>query len=61
MQTKNTTTRYQVQIGHPVNRTNSLHDLMSNNSLAAAPAQFVTTITQAAREWAEECFNTHQP
>jgi hypothetical protein len=36
---------------------NSFHDLMERNPLAADPARFVATITQAAREWAEECFN----
>lgn len=34
---------------------------MKDNPLAADPQQFVATITQAACEWAEECFNTHQP
>jgi hypothetical protein len=37
---------------------NSFHDLMGDNPLAADPQKFVATITQAAREWAEECFNT---
>jgi hypothetical protein len=40
---------------------NSFHDLLAGNDLAADPAIFVATITQAAREWAEECFNTEQP
>jgi hypothetical protein len=38
---------------------NSFHDLMAGNDLAADPAMFVATITQAAREWAEECFNSN--
>jgi hypothetical protein len=38
---------------------NSFHDLMADNPLAADPKKFVTTITQAAREWAEECFNSN--
>jgi hypothetical protein len=37
---------------------NSFHDLIADNDLATDPAMFVTTITQAAREWAEECFNS---
>jgi hypothetical protein len=37
---------------------NSFHDLMKDNPLAADPQKFVATITQAAREWAEECSNT---
>jgi hypothetical protein len=36
---------------------NSFHDLLGDSPLAADPAKFVTTITDAAREWAEECFN----
>ena len=40
---------------------NSFHDLMGENPLAADPQKFVATITHAAREWAEECFNTEQP
>jgi hypothetical protein len=39
-----------------VSALNSFHDLMGDNPLAADPQKFVTTITQAAREWAEECF-----
>lgn len=35
---------------------NSFHDLMSDNPLAADPQKFVATITQAACEWAQECF-----
>ena len=38
---------------------NTFHDLMGNNPLAADPQKFVATITQAAREWAEECFNSN--
>ena len=38
---------------------NSFHDLMGDNPLAADPQKFVATITQAAREWAEECFNSN--
>ena len=37
---------------------NSFHDLMGDNPLAADPQKFVAAITQAAREWAEECFTT---
>ena len=40
---------------------NSFHDVMGDNPLAADPAKFVAAITQAAREWAEECFTTDQP
>ena len=39
-----------------VSALNSFHDLLGGNPLAADPRKFVTTITQAAREWAEECF-----
>lgn len=39
-----------------VSALNSFHDLLGGNPLAADPAKFVTTITQAAFEWAEECF-----
>jgi hypothetical protein len=38
---------------------NSFHDLLGGNDLAADPTKFVTTITQAAREWAEECINSN--
>ena len=38
---------------------NSFHDLMADNDLASDPEKFVATITQAAREWAEECFNSN--
>ncbi len=44
-----------------VSALNSFHDLMGDNPLATDPQKFVATITQAAREWAEECFNTEQP
>jgi hypothetical protein len=44
-----------------VSALNSFHDLLGGNPLAADQAKFVTTITQAAREWAEECFNAEQP
>jgi hypothetical protein len=37
---------------------NSFHDLMGDNPLAADPQKFVAAITEAAREWAEECFNS---
>ena len=37
---------------------NSYHDLMAENPLAADPGKFIAAVTQAAREWAEECFNT---
>jgi len=36
---------------------NSFHDLLGGNPLAANPSKFVASITEAAREWAEECFN----
>jgi hypothetical protein len=39
-----------------VSALNSFHDLLGGNPLAAVPDKFVTTIAQAAREWAEECF-----
>lgn len=39
-----------------VSALNSFHDLLGGNPLAADPEKFVATITQAAREWAEECF-----
>jgi len=43
-----------------VSALNSFHDLIADNDLATDPDKFVTTITQAAREWAQECFNpTH--
>ena len=35
---------------------NSFHDLIGDNPLAADPQKFAAAITQAAREWAEECF-----
>ncbi|MEX1114761.1 MAG: hypothetical protein WEB53_05900 [Akkermansiaceae bacterium] len=44
-----------------VSALNTFLDLLGDNPLAADPAKFVTTITQAAREWAEECFNTQEP
>ena len=37
---------------------NSFFTLIQESPLAADPGPFVTTITQAAREWAEECFST---
>ncbi|MGA0846274.1 MAG: hypothetical protein ACO3RV_06995 [Luteolibacter sp.] len=40
---------------------NSFHELMGENPLAEDPETFVTTITQAAREWAEDCFTAEQP
>ena len=39
---------------------NSFHDLIGDNPLAADPQKFAAAITQAAREWAEECFTTDQ-
>lgn len=36
---------------------NSYFELMMNNRTAADPAKFAATITEAAREWAEECFH----
>ncbi len=36
---------------------NSFHDLMGDNPLAADPQKFIATVTEAAREWAEEYFN----
>jgi hypothetical protein len=44
-----------------VSALNSFHDLLGDNPLAADPGKFVATIAQAAREWAEECFNADQP
>jgi hypothetical protein len=41
-----------------VSALNSFHDLLGGNPLAADPRKFVATITEAAREWAEECFTT---
>jgi hypothetical protein len=41
-----------------VSALNSFHDLMGDNPLTADPDKFVATVTEAAREWAEECFNT---
>jgi hypothetical protein len=38
---------------------NSFHDLIAGNDLASDPQKFVATITQAAREWAQECFNSN--
>lgn len=36
---------------------NSFQAILADNPLAADPRMFVSTLTQAAREWAEECFN----
>lgn len=36
---------------------NSFHDLIQANTLATDPARFIAAVTEAAREWAEECFN----
>lgn len=36
---------------------NGYLDLMMKNRTAADPKRFVTTVTEAAREWAVECFN----
>lgn len=44
-----------------VSALNSFHDLLGDNPLATDPGKFVATITQAAREWAEERFNAEQP
>jgi hypothetical protein len=41
-----------------VSALNTFLDVIGGNELAADPAKFVATITQAAREWAEECFNS---
>ena len=38
---------------------NSFHDLIAGNDLASDPQKFVATITQAACEWAQECFNSN--
>ena len=47
-----------------VSALSSFHDLLRSNPLAAEPEKFITTITQAARAWAEDlaekCF-THHP
>jgi hypothetical protein len=40
---------------------NSFHAILADSPLAADPRMFVSTLTQAAREWAEECFTTEQP
>ena len=40
---------------------NSFHDLIAGNDLASDPQKFVATITQAACEWAQECFTSDQP
>ena len=40
-----------------VSALNSFHDLLGASPLAADPARFIATITESAREWAEECFN----
>lgn len=39
---------------------NGYLDLMMNNRTAADPKKFVAAVTEAAREWAEECFNSTQ-
>ena len=36
---------------------NGYLDLMMANPTAADPARFVAAVTEAAREWADECFN----
>lgn len=41
-----------------VSALNSFHDLLGASPLAADPARFVSIITESAREWAEECFNS---
>jgi hypothetical protein len=41
-----------------VSALNSYLDLMGENALAGDQENFITTITQAAHEWAKECFNS---
>lgn len=38
---------------------NGYFDLMMNNRTAADPKKFVVAVTEAAREWAEECFHVN--
>jgi hypothetical protein len=49
----------EILLGAAVNAAlNTYFDLMIGNPLAANPVQFIAIVTQAALEWAEECFST---
>jgi hypothetical protein len=40
-----------------VSALNSYLDLMGENALAGDQENFITAVTQAAHQWAQECFN----